>query len=98
MKDQRRKEMKRAVRYRSGPGAMNTVYLGGLATCKLMSLLGGRYGDKGNKGDLQWLIDNATDAQFEEAWNYKGFKWILEAYRKAGSKLYSYETIAVEID
>lgn len=92
--DKMRAEMKRAVRYRSGPDLINTVYLGGMATAKIMSLLGSNYGED----SLQSAIDVASDGQIEEAWSYDGFQWILKLYRKAGSKLYRFETMAVEID
>jgi len=92
---EKRAEMKRAVRYRSGPGLMNTVYLGSLATAGLMRRLGGSYG---GKQSLQECIDNATDEQIEKGWDYEGFQWILKAYRDAGSKLYEYEVTAKEVD
>jgi len=93
--EKKREEMKRAVRYKSGPGLMNTIYLGSMASAALHRRLGGQYGDGQS---LDTLIDNASDAQFKKAWNYNGFQWILEHYRKAGSKLYHYETKAEEIE
>lgn len=89
-----RAEMKRAVRYRSGPGMINTVYLGGMATAGIMRRLGTSLG--GDKS-LQQAIDDASDGQIEEAWDYRGFQWILGHYRKAGSKLYEYKVTAVEV-
>ena len=91
MSDQRRKEMKRAMQYRSGPDSCSSVYLGGMETAALTRLLGGRYGED----DLQDLIDSASEAQFEEAWQYDGFQWILKHYREGGSKLYRW--VAEEI-
>lgn len=89
-----RAEMKRAVRYRSGPDLMNEVYLGGLATAHIMSLLGGSYGNE----PLQHAIDNASDGQIEDVYTYDGYQWILGHYKKAGSKLYEFETIRREVD
>ncbi len=90
----KRAEMKRAVRYRSGLDLINTVYLGSMATASLMSRLGGNYG----KDSLDKLIDNASEAQIQAAWDYQGFQWILKAYREGGSKLYRFVVQAVEID
>lgn len=94
--DKMRAEIKRAVRYRSGPDLMNTIYLGGLATGHILHLLGSSYG--AIDVSLQGAIDDASDGQIEDVWEYKGFQWILEHYRKAGSKLYRFETKAIEID
>lgn len=91
----KRAEMKRAVRYRSGSDMMNTVYLGGMATAGIMNRLGVRYG--GDKS-LQQAIDDASDSQLLEAHNYQGYQWILGHYIKAGRKLYDYKTVAVEVD
>ena len=97
--DELRAEMKRAVRYRSGPGQMNTVYLGGMAISGIMHCLGTSSSQASRDGkSLGDLIDEASDKQIEEAWVYGGFQWILNHYRKAGSKLYRYETTAIEID
>ena len=97
--DELRAEMKRAVRYRSGSDLMNTVYLGGLATAGIMHCLGTSSTQACRDGkSLGDLIDAASDGQIEEAWEYQGFQWILKHYRKAGSKLYRYETTAIEID
>ncbi len=81
--DKLRAEMKRAVRYRSGPDLMNTVYLGGMATATLFRRLGAEY-----TGGLsiQEAIDQASDGQIELAWDYKGFQCILKHYRKASSR------------
>lgn len=97
--DKLRAEMKRAVRYRSGPDLMNTIYLGGMATAGMMSRLGTSSTQAARDGkSLVDLIDDASDGQIEEAWMYDGFQWILKHYRKAGSKLYRFETKAIEID
>lgn len=97
--NQKRSEMRRAVRYRSGPGLMNEVYLGGLATAFMMQIFGtsATQAARNNKS-LVDLIDAATDSQIEEAHAYAGYQWILGHYRKAGSKLYRFETTAVEVD
>lgn len=93
--DKLRAEMKRAVRYRSGSDLMNTVYLGGMATAALFRRLGAEYA---GTLSIQEAIDQASDGQIELAWDYQGFQWILKHYRKAGSKLYRFETRAIEID
>ena len=93
--DKIRAEMKRAVRYRSGPDLMNTVYLGGLATAAIMRYLGSSYGDLGVS--FQDAIDNASDGQIEEAYEYSGYQWILGHYIKAGRKLYKFTTTREEI-
>jgi len=92
--DKIRAEMKRAVRYRSGPDLMNTVYLGGMATARMFHLLGAEYG-----GDVSFqdAIDQASDGQIEEAHAYSGYKWILDHYIKAGRKLYKFTTTREEI-
>ena len=51
-----------------------------------------------DKKSFQDLIDEASDGQIEDAWEYQGFQWILGHYRKAGSKLYRFKTTAIEID
>ncbi len=97
--DKLRAEMKRAVRYRDGPGMMNTIYLGGMASAAMYSRLGSSMTKAmRDKKSFQDLIDEASDGQIEDAWEYKGFQWILGHYRKAGSKLYRFETKAIEID
>jgi hypothetical protein len=92
--EEMRAEMRRAVRYRSGPDLMNTVYLGGMAAAGIVSKLGGRYGTDG----LDDLIVNASEAQIQSAWDYDGFQWILKHYREAGSKLYEFEIVRREIE
>ena len=96
--DKLRAEMKRAVRYRDGPGDMNAVYLGGMATAAMLHIMGtsATQAARDDKSLID-VIDKASDGQIEEAWKYKGFQWILKQYRKAGSKLYRYEIIAIEI-
>lgn len=97
--DKLRAEMKRAVRYRDGPGQMNTIYLGGMATAAMYSCLGSSMTKAmRDKKSFQVLIDEASDGQIEDAWEYQGFQWILEHYRRAGSKLYRFDTTATEID
>lgn len=92
--ESKRAEMKRAVRYRSGVNDIGGVYLGGLASARIVSLLGGRYG----KDSMLPLIDKASDKQIEAVWAYSGFQWILKHYRAGGSKLFKYKVVAVEID
>lgn len=96
--DEKRAEMKRAVRYRSGPGIMNEVYLGSLATTHLYTYLGAAHKLYDTDWTLQEAIDRADDEHILWAWEYEGFQWILNHYRQAGSKLYRYEITAVEID
>ena len=97
--DELRIEMKRAVRYRDGPGQMNTIYLGGLAETHMMHLMGtSATRASREKKSLLDVIDEASDGQVEEAWDYRGFQWILGHYRKAGSKLYKFTTTREEID
>ena len=93
--DKIRAEMKRAVRYRSGPGLMNTIYLGGLATAGILHCFGTTLT---LRTDLQQAIDEASDGQIENAHEYQGYQWIPNHYQKAGSKLYRYETKATEVD
>jgi len=78
---------------------MNEVYLGGLATAHIMHILGtsATQAARDNKS-LVDLIDEATDLQIEEANDYQGYQWILGHYRKAGSRLYRYDVIPVEIE
>jgi hypothetical protein len=90
-----RAEMKRAVRYRDGPGDMNTIYLGGLATAHMEHLMGSTYG---GFVSLQDCIDEASDGQIEAAHDYSGYQWILGHYIKAGRKLYNFKITAEEID
>jgi len=92
--DKIRAEMKRAVRYRSGPDLMNTIYLGGLATAGVMRHLGASYG---GKLSLQDAIDQASDGQIEDAYDYWGYQWILGHYIKAGRKLYKFTTTKEEV-
>lgn len=95
----KRTTMRRAVRYRSGPGFMNEVYLGGLATTHMMHIFGSSATQAArDKKSLIDLIDEATDRQIEEANDYEGYQWILGHYRKAGSKLHRYNMVPVEID
>lgn len=96
--DEKRAEMKRAVRYRSGPGMMNEVYLGSLAISNLFTYLGlaNKYGEV--SWTLQDAIDKADDEHIMWAWEYEGFQWILNHYRDHGSKLFKYEIVATEID
>ena len=97
--DKLRAEMKRAVRYRDGPGQMNVIYLGGMASAAMYSHLGTSMTQAmRNNKSFQDLIDEASDGQIEKAWEYQGFQWILGHYRKAGSKLYKFKTTAIEID
>ena len=77
MKRHTREEAIAAVNYRSGPGLMNEVYLGGLATAKCVSILGGRYGHD----SLDGLIRNCIESQLSDLYRYKGFQWILGHYR-----------------
>ncbi len=90
--------MKRAVRYRDGPGEMNTVYLGGMASAAMYSFLGSSMTQAmRDKKSFQDLIDEASDAQIVEAHDYKGYQWILGQYHQGGSKLYEYITTRKEI-
>ena len=90
--DELRREIGRAVQYRSGPGMMNTIYLGGMASAGIMSRLGARYGfDK-----MSEAIKQATPAQLIDVAEYEGFLWIYQHYVKAGRKLYDYEIIRKE--
>ena len=94
-----RAEMKRAVRYRDGPGQMNTIFLGGMASAHMYSCLGSSMTQAVmNNKSFQDLIDEASDEQIEDAWEYKGFQWILGHYRRTGSKLYKFTTTREEID
>jgi len=78
---------------------MNTIYLGGVASAAMYSCLGSSMTKAmRDKKSFQDLIDEASDGQIEDAWEYQGFQWILEHYRRAGSKLYRFETTATEID
>jgi hypothetical protein len=78
---------------------MNTIYLGGMATAAMYSCLGSSMTQAmRDKKSFQVLIDEASDGQIEDAWEYQGFQWILEHYRRAGSKLYRFDTTATEID
>jgi hypothetical protein len=78
---------------------MNTIYLGGMATAAMYSLLGSSMTKAmRDEKSFQDLIDEASDGQIEDAWEYEGFQWILGHYREAGSKLYRFETTAIEID
>ena len=96
--EKKRAEMKRAVRYRSGPDLINTVYLGGMATARMISILSNGRHQYGGKASLQECIDQADYKHLQQAWDYDGFQWILKAYREAGSKLHSFEVVATEIE
>lgn len=89
-----RAEIKRAVRYKDGPGMMNTVYLGSLATAHIMRCLGSRYG----QDSLQKAIDKASNDQIMKVYEYEGYQWILNHYKKAGSKLYEYDVTSREVN
>ena len=96
--DKIRAEMKRAVRYRSGPDLMNEVYLGGMATAGMMHLMGTSATRASRDGkSLDDVIDDASDGQIEEAYDYKGYQWILNHYIQAGRKLYKFTTTREEI-
>ena len=88
----RRDEMKAAVQYRSGPGLINEVYLGGMATAGMMHIMGTSATRAAMEDhSLLDIIDNASDQQIDEAYNYKGYQWILKHWKKAGRKSYDEE-------
>jgi hypothetical protein len=51
--------------YRSGENDINTVYMGGLATSRLIRILGGRYG----QDSVSALVNAATDATLLQAFD-----------------------------
>ena len=59
----RRELLRKAVSYRSGEGLLNTVYMGGIATCALCRVLGIEYGS----GGLVSAIEQADSATIDEA-------------------------------
>lgn len=91
--EEARNTIKRAIRYRSGPGAFNEVYLGSMACAAITRKLGGRYGTD----NMLDLIDKASMDTLRHVWDDKGFQWILGHYKNAGSKLYKYKVIAEEV-
>lgn len=61
--DRKKYWIKRAVDFRSGPDSCNSVYMGSMATCRLIIALGGEYG----KSTLDPLLERASVAQLDAA-------------------------------
>ncbi len=75
---ERRTQFKKACAYRSGPGLMNEVYLGGMATAQIIHYLGGEYG----KISIEMAVDTSTTPQLAAAENCEAYTWILKHYLK----------------
>ncbi len=64
-KDYKHKLILAALGYQSGPGLMNTVYMGGMATASCCSALGRRYG--ADTQSWEESLDKASNKQIDAA-------------------------------
>lgn len=62
-KDRQRKEIREVMSYRDGD-----YYVGSLATCRVVNILGGSYGV--NMESMETLVDKASSSQIGEAHTY----------------------------
>lgn len=63
---QMKQEIIDVMDYKSGSDSCNSVYVGGLATAHVISVLGGSYGKDSFKG----LIEEATGGQIQKVHEY----------------------------
>lgn len=61
--DRKKHWIRQAMAYRSGPDSCNSVYMGSMLTCRLITELGGEYG----RSSLESLLERATDSQVDKA-------------------------------
>lgn len=62
--------IKGAASYRSGSDSCNSLYMGSIATSRLLHVLGGVYGQDGLESLLERATESQVNAGIDYAWNY----------------------------